>query len=117
MSRGAGRRRVAAILIGEEKLAGWQSQLTQRSRFIHILLFQAVLPSEIPGYVLGILRYRFSLYLTALAITELPYVIGVIYLGESFLSGEGTIIIVLGIAVVVLGIVSIGFKGRGSFPQ
>ena len=110
-------RRVAAILIGEEKLAGWQSQLTQRSRFIHILLFQAVLPSEIPGYVLGILRYRFSLYLTALAITELPYVIGVIYLGESFLRGEGTIIIVLGIAVVVLGIVSIGFKGRGSFSQ
>ena len=110
-------RRVAAILIGEEKLAGWQSQLTQRSRFIHILLFQAALPSEIPGYVLGILRYRFSLYLTALAITELPYVIGVIYLGESFLSGEGTIIIVLGIAVVVLGIVSIGFKGRGSFSQ
>jgi uncharacterized membrane protein YdjX (TVP38/TMEM64 family) len=110
-------RRVAAILIGEEKLAGWQSQLTQRSRFIHILLFQAVLPSEIPGYVLGILRYRFSLYLTALAITELPYVIGVIYLGESFLSGEGTIIIVLGIAVVVLGIVSIGFKGNGSFSQ
>ena len=110
-------RRVAAILIGEEKLAGWQSQLTQRSRFIHILLFQAVLPSEIPGYVLGILRYRFSLYLTALAITELPYVIGVIYLGESFLSGEGTIIIVLGIAVVVLGIVSIGFKGRGTFSQ
>ena len=110
-------RRVAAILIGEEKLAGWQSQLTQRSRFIHILLFQAALPSEIPGYVLGILRYRFSLYLTALAITELPYVIGVIYLGESFLRGEGTIIIVLGIAVVVLGIVSIGFKGNGSFSQ
>ena len=105
-------RGIAAILIGEEKIAGWQSQLTHRSRFIHILLFQAVVPSEIPGYVLGILRYRFSLYLSALAITEIPYVIGVTYLGESFLKGEGTVIIVLGIAVVVLGIVSIRFKGR-----
>ena len=110
-------RRVAAILIGEEKIAGWQSQLTQRSRFIHILLFQAMVPSEIPGYVLGILRYRFSLYLTALAITELPYVIGVIYLGESFLKGDSTIIIVLGISVVVLGIVLIRFKGRRPFSQ
>jgi uncharacterized membrane protein YdjX (TVP38/TMEM64 family) len=110
-------RRVAAILIGEEKIAGWQSQLTQRSRFVHILLFQAVVPSEIPGYVLGILRYRFSLYLAALAITELPYVLGVIYLGESFLRGEGTIIIVLGIAVVVLGIVLIRFKVRRPFSR
>lgn len=110
-------RRVAAILIGEEKIAGWQSQLSQRSRFIHILLFQAVVPSEIPGYVLGILRYRFSFYLTALAITELPYVIGVIYLGESFLRGEGTIIIVLGIAIVVLGIVLIRFRGRRPFSR
>lgn len=110
-------RRVAAILIGEEKIAGWQSQLTQRSRFIHILLFQAAVPSEIPGYVLGILRYRFSFYLTALAITELPYVIGVIYLGESFLKGEGTIIIALGVAVVVLGIVSLRFRGRRPFSR
>jgi uncharacterized membrane protein YdjX (TVP38/TMEM64 family) len=110
-------RRVAAILIGEEKIAGWQSQLSQRSRFVHILLFQAVVPSEIPGYVLGILRYRFSLYLAALAITELPYVLGVIYLGESFLRGEGTNIIVLGIAVVVLGIVLIRFKVRRPFSR
>ena len=76
-----------------------------------------MVPSEIPGYVLGILRYRFSLYLTALAITELPYVIGVIYLGESFLKGDSTIIIVLGISVVVLGIVLVRFKGRRPFSQ
>ncbi|MGB5492640.1 MAG: hypothetical protein WBM76_17570, partial [Woeseiaceae bacterium] len=43
-------RRVAVALIGEEKIAGWQSQLGERSRFVHVLLFQAVVPSEIPGY-------------------------------------------------------------------
>ncbi|MGI9248473.1 MAG: VTT domain-containing protein, partial [Woeseiaceae bacterium] len=89
-------RRVAAMLIGEEKIAGWQSQVTARTRFIHVLFFQAIVPSEIPGYVLGILRYRFAYYLAALAITELPYVIGVVFLGEYFLKGESTVIISLG---------------------
>lgn len=106
-------RRVAAMLIGEEKIAGWQSQVGERARFTHILLFQAVVPSEIPGYVLGILRYRFSFYLAALAITELPYVIGVVYLGDSFLKGEGTLIIVLGVATVLLGAMWLRLRRQG----
>jgi len=97
-------RKVAAMLIGEEKIVGWENQVSERTRFVHILLFQAVVPSEIPGYVLGILRYRFVLYVTALAITEIPYVIGVVYLGESFLRGESTVFILLGVAVVTLGL-------------
>ncbi len=97
-------RSVVGMLIDEQKIAGWERELGARSRFIHILMFQAAVPSEIPGYVLGILRYRFSLYLTALAITELPYAIATVYLGESFLEGEGTVFILLGFAVIVLGI-------------
>ena len=97
-------RRVAAMLIGEEKIAGWQSQVAERTRFVHVLVFQAIVPSEIPGYVLGILRYRFVYYLVALAITELPYVVGVVFLGEYFLKGESTVIISLGLTVIVLGV-------------
>ena len=97
-------RSAVGMLIDEQKLAGWERELGERSRFIHILMFQAAVPSEIPGYVLGILRYRFSLYLAALAITELPYAIATVYLGESFLEGESTVFILLGIAVIVLGI-------------
>jgi len=96
-------RSVAAMLIGEEKLAGWEQQVSENTRFIHVLLFQAAVPSEIPGYVLGILRYRFLLYLTALAITELPYAIAVVYLGESFLEGEATVFVMLGVGVILLG--------------
>lgn len=110
-------RRVAAILIGEDKIAGWQNRLSQRTRFIHVLLFQALVPSEIPGYVLGILRYRFALYLTALALTELPYVIGVIFLGESFLRGEGAIIIILGAAVMLIGFGLSRVFGRTTFTK
>jgi uncharacterized membrane protein YdjX (TVP38/TMEM64 family) len=110
-------RRVAAALIGEEKIAGWQSQLDQRSRFVHVLLFQAVVPSEIPGYVLGLLRYPFLLYLLALAITELPYVLGVVYLGEHFLQGASPGILLLGIAVVALGVLLIRLRHRAKQPD
>jgi uncharacterized membrane protein YdjX (TVP38/TMEM64 family) len=97
-------RSVVGMIIDEQKIAGWERELGARSRFIHILMFQAAVPSEIPGYILGILRYRFLLYLAALAITELPYAIATVYLGESFLQGESTVFILLGFAVIVLGI-------------
>ena len=96
-------RSVAAMLIGERKIAGWEQQVSEHTRFIHVLLFQAAVPSEIPGYVLGILRYRFLLYLTALAITELPYAVAVVYLGESFLEGEAIVFVILGLAVILMG--------------
>ena len=97
-------RTAVGMLISEEKLAGWERELSERSRFIHVLLFQAAVPSEIPGYVLGILRYRFVLYLAALAITELPYAIAAVYLGESFLKGESTLFILLGVVVILSGV-------------
>lgn len=97
-------RSVVSMIIGEEKLANWESQLSERTRFIHILLFQAVVPSEIPGYLLGILRYRFLLYLTALAITEIPYAVATVYLGETFLKGESTVFILVGIGMIALAV-------------
>ena len=95
-------RSVASTIVGEERIAHWESQIGARTRFVHILLFQAVVPSDIPGYVLGILRYRFVLYLTALAVTEIPYAIATVYLGESFLKGESMIFLALGIGVVIV---------------
>jgi len=97
-------RTAVSMLIDEEKLAGWERELSERPRFIHVLLFQAAVPSEIPGYVLGILRYRFALYLAALVITELPYAIAAVYLGESFLNGESALFILLGVVVILSGV-------------
>jgi uncharacterized membrane protein YdjX (TVP38/TMEM64 family) len=97
-------RSVAGMIVDHQKIDGWERELGARARFGHILLFQAAVPSEIPGYVLGILRYSFPLYLTALSITELPYAIATVYLGESFLEGESSVFILLGFAVIVIGI-------------
>lgn len=95
-------RSVVGRIVDQDKIKGWENELGARARFIHILLFQAAVPSEIPGYVLGILRYSFPLYLLALAITELPYATATVYLGESFLEGEGAVFILLGFGVIAL---------------
>lgn len=96
-------RAVVVRLIGEDKIAGWENHLSRHARFGHVLLFQAALPSEVPGYVLGMLRYPFPLYLAALTLTELPYAMAVVYLGESFLEGKAMVFLLAGVAALVLG--------------
>lgn len=109
-------RSVAGALLGEDKLATWTEELGERARFVHVLIFQACVPSEIPGYVLGTLHYRLSWYAAALAITELPYAIATVYLGDSFLQGNGLVFIVLGVVLVVIGlaVVQLIRKRRGA---
>ena len=99
-------RSVVAMLLGESRLSSWETQVGQHTKFIHILLFQAAVPSEIPGYVLGILRYRFAFYLAALAIAELPYALGTVFLGESFLKGESLVIVAIGAATILLSVIA-----------
>jgi len=105
-------RSVAATILGEERIAGWQERLGDRARFVHVLLFQAAVPSEIPGYVLGILRYRFSLYLAALAVTELPYAIATVYFGSSFLAGDSFVFLLAGCGLIVATVVAFRLHRR-----
>ncbi len=99
-------RSVVSALLGESRLSSWETQVGQHTKFIHILLFQAAVPSEIPGYVLGILRYRFPFYLAALAIAELPYALGTVYLGESFLKGESLVFVAIGAAAILVSVIA-----------
>jgi uncharacterized protein YggE/uncharacterized membrane protein YdjX (TVP38/TMEM64 family) len=102
-------RSVATAIVGEEKLSHWSRELGERARFIHVVLFQAFVPSEIPGYVLGTLHYRLSWYVAALAITELPYAVVTVYLGESYLRGNSLIFIALGLLVVIAALAAYRF--------
>ena len=94
-------RRVATVLISADALA-YGDRISGQASFGLILLFQLGVPSEIPGYVLGVLRYPFLTYLAALALAELPYAIATVYLGDSFLERRGALLIGIGFAVVGL---------------
>ena len=94
-------RRVVTVLISADALA-YGDRISGQASFGLILLFQLGVPSEIPGYVLGVLRYPFLTYLAALALAELPYAIATVYLGDSFLERRGVLLIGIGLAVVGL---------------
>ncbi len=94
-------RSVAVKLIGNSRFTNFENFFGQNAKFAHILLLQTALPSEIPGYLLGALRYHFPSYLMALAIAELPYAIGTVFLGANFLQRNSVTIILIGIFVII----------------
>lgn len=93
-------RRVVVWLINEEQLRRYERRLTARAPFLVILLFQLALPSEVPGYVVGVLRSRFTVYLAALAVAELPFAAGAVYLGESFIRRDRGALVAMGLLLI-----------------
>lgn len=69
-----------------------------------ILLFQLGLPSEIPGYVLGLARYPFGKYLLALALGELPYAIATVSLGAGLVSAHSGVVLAVGLSIAALSV-------------
>ena len=95
-------RGVAGLLVGAETLEHWERELRDRSHVTHLLLFQLAMPSEILGYVLGIVRYSFRTYIGVLSLTEIPYALAIVYLGESFLAGDAVRFVLAGVVAIAV---------------
>lgn len=95
-------RGVAGVLVGAETLEHWERELRDRSHVTHLLLFQLAMPSEILGYVLGIVRYSFRTYIGVLSLTEIPYALAIVYLGESFLAGDAVRFVLAGLVAIAV---------------
>lgn len=85
-------------------LSRLEQRVNRDTPFALVLLFQLALPSEIPGYVLGLARYSFAKYVLALGIVEVPYTIATIVLGASFVERRGGMILGFGLGVAVLSV-------------
>ena len=94
-------RPVTRWLLPSETLDRYEGRLSTETPFGLIVLLQVALPSEVPGYLLGLVRYPFWRYLLALALAELPYAVGTVYLGESFLDRHLLMLLALGIGGAV----------------
>lgn len=94
--------RVVSWLIDPWRLRDYERRARSIVTFGHVLLFQLAVPSEVPGYVLGLAGCRFRIYVGAMALGELPFAIGAVYLGESFLERNYFLLIALGVAGVAL---------------
>ncbi len=77
------------------------------ARWRTIFLFRLALQSELPSYVLGLVRYPFKKYLPIMILGELPYVFLVVYLGEKFLERNGGVfaaVLILGLSLTALAL-------------
>jgi uncharacterized membrane protein YdjX (TVP38/TMEM64 family) len=96
-----GGRPVVRRLTSHRGLAHYEERISQHTPFGLVLLFQLAVPSEIPGYVLGLARYGLRRYLVVLALAELPYAVGTAYLGESLLQQRTFLLLGLGALAIL----------------
>lgn len=91
-------RPVVEWLLPEGALERYERRIPEHPPFGLLVLLQLAMPSEVPGYLLGLLRLPFRRYLAALALAEAPYAVGTVYLGASFLERQLGLLIALGAA-------------------
>lgn len=87
-------------------LRKYERKVSQHSPFLVVLLLQLALPSELPGYILGLARYPVHVYLLALGLAELPFALGTVYLGEGLLQRQVPLILGLLVAGLALGLLA-----------
>lgn len=90
--------RLVSWFVSLERLRAYEEHARRLSTFGHVLLFQLAVPSEIPGYVLGLAGCPFRTFASAMALAELPIAIGAVYLGQGFLSRDYWLLLSVGIA-------------------
>lgn len=79
-------------------LETYERRLSHRSTFGLILLLQLALPSELPGYLLGLIRYPFGWYFAALAIAELVHGLPAVLLGASVVERRTIVVVAIAAA-------------------
>lgn len=81
-----------------------EAQVRRNASFGMVLLIQLALPSELPGYVLGLVRYRIGLYLAALALAELPFAATAVYVGAGLVERRGAQVLSWGMTLAILSV-------------
>jgi uncharacterized membrane protein YdjX (TVP38/TMEM64 family) len=97
-------RRVVAWLTMQAALEQLEQRLRKDASFGLLVLVQFALPSEIPGYLLGLVRHRFASYLLAVAVAELPYAVLTVLLGANFVERRSGLVLGAGMSMVAAGV-------------
>jgi CBS domain-containing protein/uncharacterized membrane protein YdjX (TVP38/TMEM64 family) len=105
-------RRIVRWFVDPRRLREYEERAATLATFGHILLFQLAVPSEIPGYVLGLSGCRFRRFALAMAIAEIPFAVGAVYLGSSFLEGNALVVALVGLAGVAITVIAFRASGH-----
>ena len=94
-------------LVRPAVLARYEGWAKSGVSLLPILLLQLAVPSDIAGYLFGLVRVRLAPFLAALALAEMPYALGAVYLGESFLQRRLWVFALVGVAGAVLTVLAL----------
>ena len=86
VSYGIGRqfgRPLIAHLITEQDLRSYEARMMRNPGFVPAFLLQLAFPSDVMGYVFGLVHFPFKVYVAALLCAELPYAVGTVFLGAA----------------------------------
>jgi uncharacterized membrane protein YdjX (TVP38/TMEM64 family) len=97
-------RPVVARLVPQAVLARYERKASREMPFGLVVLFQLAMPSEVTGYLFGLVRYSFLRYMAVVALSELPYAAGTVLLGESFVERQVLPFVIVGALGVLLSV-------------
>lgn len=97
-------RPIVERLVRPATIARYEAWARSSVALAPILVIQLALPSDAAGYIFGIVRCRPLVFLGALALAEVPYALGAVYLGLSFLERNLPALLALGVAGIGLSV-------------
>ncbi len=90
------------VLDIDGKVDYYRKKISPRAEFGLVLLFRFAMPAEIPGYVLGAIRYHFGKYFLATFLAEFPFAVITVYASEALIFKEPVLLGALGLLVTLI---------------
>jgi uncharacterized membrane protein YdjX (TVP38/TMEM64 family) len=75
-------------MLSNELIDRYESRIPEGGSFLTVVLVQLAVPSDVAGYFFGLLGYPLRIYFGALMLTEIPYAIGTVFLGNAFMQKQ-----------------------------
>ncbi len=96
----------------ESRVKYYQNKISRRAEFWLVFLFRLTIPAEVPGYVLGAIRYNFLKYFAATFLSESVFALVTIYGSKAIIERQLNILAALGGFLLVVFLVSFYFFSR-----
>lgn len=91
--------------ISAKRIDTYEDLITKKLGFGVIFLFRFMLPSEIPGYLLGMARYDFAKYFLVTLLAEAPYAVYSVYAIDSIIHQEQTMFAITAVIWLITAII------------
>jgi len=101
-------RRVTEYFVAADTLDRYGHLLSAKLKVGEVTLLKLALPSEMPSFALGIMRYPIAKLMIVLLASELPFAVWAVYLSVALINEQRAIFI----AVLVAGFVLLGLVTR-----